>query len=83
MMDAADAEPASNRVWNNHQGVWKYVPIDTVIADIVRGIEHRRAHVVSPRNLGFIALAPGLAQNIAARLGFRGNTITDAIALAE
>jgi NAD(P)-dependent dehydrogenase (short-subunit alcohol dehydrogenase family) len=83
MMDAAEAEPASNRVWNNHQGMWKYVPVDTVIADIVRGIEQRTSQVVSPRNLGFIALAPGLAQKIAARFGFRGNTIPDAIALAQ
>jgi hypothetical protein len=63
--------------------MWKYVPIDTVIADIVRGIEQRTSQVVSPRNLGFIALAPGLAQKIAARFGFRGNTIPDAIALAQ
>jgi hypothetical protein len=53
-----------------------------VVDDIIRGIERRSAHIITPRNMRPIALAPGLLGPLIARLAFRGSAIEDATALA-
>jgi NAD(P)-dependent dehydrogenase (short-subunit alcohol dehydrogenase family) len=84
MFDAIHANPAINRLWNgNGKGIWKMADIDVVVRRTVRGIERRSAHIVAPRSLAISALAPGLAQAVVERIGLRGSTIPDAIALSQ
>ena len=51
-------------------------------ADIVRGIERREAHIVTPRRLRPAAIAPGIFGPLIAKLGFRGKVIEEATAIA-
>jgi len=81
MVEEALADPAALRLWNDFEGLFKLVPLETVVNDIVRGIERRSAHVVSPRRMRPAALAPGLLRHIVDRLGFPEPTVSDAIEL--
>jgi NAD(P)-dependent dehydrogenase (short-subunit alcohol dehydrogenase family) len=82
MFDAIHVDPAINRLWNgNGRGIWKTTDIDVVVHETLRGIERRAAHIVAPRRLRLTAVAPGLAQAVVERIGLRGTTIRDAIAL--
>jgi NAD(P)-dependent dehydrogenase (short-subunit alcohol dehydrogenase family) len=83
MVDEAMTRPDSCRLWNNFTGLFALTPIETVVNDIVRGIERRSAHIVSPRKLRLAALAPGLIQTYVDRFGFPGNTVPDAIELGR
>ena len=82
MVDAVSDNPAALRLMNNFKGFWRLAPIETVVDDTIRGIERRSAHVITPRSLWPVALAPGLLGPLIARLGFRGNAIEDATTLA-
>lgn len=83
MMDFVHADPAGNVLWGgNSGGLWKMVPLETVVADIVSGIERRADLVVVPKTNALFARIPGLIRPIVDRIGFRGNTIPEAIALA-
>jgi len=82
MVDAVSANPAALRLMNNFKGFWRLAPVETVVDDTIRGIERRSAHVITPRSLWPVALAPGLLGPLIARLGFRGNAIEDATTLA-
>lgn len=82
MMDAVQADPAGRRLWDgNEKGLWKMVDIDIVVAETIRGIERRAAHITAPRTLRLAALAPGLAQWYVDRFGFRRRTVEEAVAL--
>jgi NAD(P)-dependent dehydrogenase (short-subunit alcohol dehydrogenase family) len=82
MVDAMHTNPAITRLWGgNGGGMWKMTDIDVVVRQAVRGIERRAAHIVAPRSLAVSAVAPGFAQAIVERIGLRGNTIADAVAL--
>lgn len=82
MMEKVWANPAGHRLWKgNTAGIWKQVDISVVVAETVRGIERRAAHIVAPRNLRVASLAPGITQAFVDRFGFPGRTIEDAIAL--
>lgn len=83
LMDGVMAQPASMRIWNNHTGMWKLIPIETVVNEIVRGIERRAAHVVAPRSNQLAAYVPGAIQAVADRMQFRGNTVREALAAAQ
>ena len=82
MIDAVADNPAALRLMSNFKGFWRLAPIETVVDDTIRGIERRSAHVITPRSLRPVALAPGLLGPLIARLGFRGNAIDDATTLA-
>jgi hypothetical protein len=82
-MDGVMAQPASMRIWNNHTGMWKLIPIETVVNEIVRGIECRAAHVVAPRSNQLAAYAPGAIQAVADRLQFRAKTVLEALTAAR
>jgi hypothetical protein len=82
MIDAVSANPAALRVMSNFKGVWRLAPIETVVDGTIGGIERRCAHVIIPRSLRPVALAPGLLGPLIARFGFRGNAIADATTLA-
>ena len=79
--DALDA-PAAVELVNGFTGVFQTVPLETVVADIIRGLKRRSARVITPRRLQVAALAPGLAQALAERAFFRPATIRRAVELA-
>jgi len=70
MMEAEDAGFLSKHVWNDHQGMWKFVPIEEVIDGLIACIEQRRDVMTVPRRHQIIALAPGLARRFAESFGF-------------
>lgn len=83
MMDGVHADPAGIKLWGgNKKGLWTMVPRQTVVQDIVRGIENRRSLVVSPRRNALFARTPGFVRPIVERFGFPGSTVPDAIDLA-
>jgi NAD(P)-dependent dehydrogenase (short-subunit alcohol dehydrogenase family) len=84
LMDDVVADPAGQMLWaGNDKGLWKMVPLSTVVTGIVTGIERRAELIVVPKTLTLTAKAPGLFRPIIERLGFRGSTIARAIELAS
>jgi hypothetical protein len=83
MIGDALSSPAASELVNDFTGVFKTVPLDTVVDEIVRGIERRSPRVVVPRQHGATALLPGVAQAIVERLAFRPKTIARAIELGS
>ncbi|MFM9442279.1 SDR family NAD(P)-dependent oxidoreductase [Streptomyces acidiscabies] len=84
MMDDVTADPAGHALWGgNSKGLWKMVPLEKVIAGIVRGIERRADRVVVPRSLTLTANAPGLFRPILERVGFRPQAVQRAHGLAS
>jgi len=84
MMDDVTADPAGHALWGgNSKGLWKMVPLEKVIAGIVRGIERRADRVVVPRSLTLTANAPGLFRPVLERVGFRPQTVQRALSLAS
>ncbi|MGW0815844.1 SDR family NAD(P)-dependent oxidoreductase [Streptomyces viridiviolaceus] len=84
MMDAVLDDTAGRILWaGNAKGVWKMVPLATVIDETVKGIERRAAQIVVPRALTPAAKAPGLIRPLVERLGFRGETIPRATEAAR
>jgi NAD(P)-dependent dehydrogenase (short-subunit alcohol dehydrogenase family) len=83
MMDEVLTDPAGVKIWGgNRTGLWKMIPLEEVVAAIVRGIERREDMVVVPRRNGLVARAPGLFRRFVERVGFRDRDIAAAIALA-
>ncbi|MBJ8346962.1 SDR family NAD(P)-dependent oxidoreductase [Antrihabitans sp. YC2-6] len=84
MMDDVHADPAATRLWGgNRNGLWKTIPLDTVVNSVVSGVERRADLVVPTRRNALVARIPGLVRPIIDRIGFRGTTIPDAIAQAS
>ena len=84
MMDEVVADPAGNTLWGgNEKGMWKFMPREQAVADIVAGIERRANIVISPKANTMIAKMPGIFRPVVERIGFRGTTIPDAIAKAS
>lgn len=84
MMDDVLADPAGRELWGgNEKGLWRMVPLQTVITDIVNGIERRVDLIAIPKSNTLIAKAPGLFRPFFDRFGFRGQTVPRAIELAS
>ncbi|WP_285031695.1 SDR family NAD(P)-dependent oxidoreductase [Mycolicibacterium sp. lyk4-40-TYG-92] len=84
LMDDVVADPAGRELWGgNDKGLWKMVPLETVVAGIVSGIERRAEQIIVPKRLTFAAKAPGVFRPLIERIGFRPNTIQRAIELAS
>ncbi len=83
MMDAVKADPVASMVWNGNTGIWKYVPIEEVIAGLVDGIQQRRDIIVVPRNNTLVARAPGLMRTLIERVGFQKERLIRTMQLAE
>lgn len=89
MTDAMVADPAGEALWGGHapgllkMGIWRMVPLDSVVAAIVRGIERRRQFIVVPRLHYFVAWAPSHFRWFVEWWGFRGGRITKAMAAAR
>lgn len=81
MVDVTDVVAA--KIWNNFEGMFELIPLDTVVDDILRGIEQRSAHVVSPRKVAWAAVAPGILQKLGERMGFTDKSIKEATALID
>jgi NAD(P)-dependent dehydrogenase (short-subunit alcohol dehydrogenase family) len=84
LMDDIVADPAGHELWGgNEKGLWKMVPLQTVIDGLVRGIEQRAAQIIIPKTLTPTAKAAGLFRPIVERIGFRPSSIQRAIQLAS
>ena len=84
MMDDVVADPAGHALWGgNDKGIWKMVSRESVVRNIVAGIEQRADMVVVPKRNTLIAKAPGLFRRFIERAGFRGKNIQKAIELAS
>jgi hypothetical protein len=84
MMDDVVADPAGRELWGgNEKGLWKMVPMQTVISGIVDGIERRANQIIVPKTLTLTAKAPGLFRPLFDRIGFRDSSIRRAIELAS
>lgn len=84
MMDQAFADPAGNKIWGgNKSGIWKMIPLATVVSAIVSGIERREEFIVVPKQNAFVARAPGLFRKITEALGFSDHGIAETIRLAS
>ncbi|WP_026472460.1 SDR family NAD(P)-dependent oxidoreductase [Alkanindiges illinoisensis] len=70
MMEAVQADPAGQAVWSGNTGIWKYVPIEDVVAGLVDAIERRRDIVIVPKANTLVARAPGLLRNLIELIGF-------------
>jgi NAD(P)-dependent dehydrogenase (short-subunit alcohol dehydrogenase family) len=83
MIGDALSTPAANELVNDFTGVFKTVPLEAVVDQLVRGIERRARRTVIPRQHRPTALVPGLAQALVERLAFRPKTIARAIELGS
>ena len=84
MMDDVQADPAGHTLWGgNTQGLWKMIPLQTVVDAVVAGIERRAPRIVPTTQNALASLMPGLLRPFIERFGFPGNTIPDAIALVK
>ncbi|MEQ1311994.1 SDR family NAD(P)-dependent oxidoreductase [Acinetobacter sp. XH1639] len=83
MMDAVQKNPAGKAIWKGNTGMWKYVPIETVIAELLMGIEKREELIIVPRKHSLIAKAPALFRQVIEFIGFDNKRLKHAIKLAE
>jgi NAD(P)-dependent dehydrogenase (short-subunit alcohol dehydrogenase family) len=81
MIGDALGSPAAVELVRDFTGVFKTVPIETVVADVVSGIERRAKRIVSPSPHRLTAFVPGIAQAAIERLAFRPRTIRRAVEL--
>lgn len=80
MMDRVHSDPAGRTLWaGNERGLWKMVPLERVVHDIVTGIERRSDFIVIPRRNALFARMPGVIRPLVDRIGFPGRTVVDAI----
>ena len=81
MMDDIHADAAGRTLWGgNDKGLWKMVPITSVVDAVVTGIERRANLIVAPRRNALVARIPGLIRPLVDRIGFPSTTVPDAIA---
>ena len=72
MMDDVLADPAGRELWGgNEKGLWRMVPLHTVITDILNGIERRADLIAIPKTNAPITKAPGVFRPFFDRFGFR------------
>ncbi|MEP9320332.1 SDR family NAD(P)-dependent oxidoreductase [Pseudomonas sp. LABIM340] len=79
MMDAVVDGPCSTLVWNNHQGIWKFVSLEQVVNALVDCIERRRDLVTVPGSNSLVAKAPGLFRRLIERIGFDAGRVDEAV----
>jgi len=83
MIGDALSSPAAAELVKDFTGAFKTVELDTVVDEIIRGIERRAKRIVVPRYHRPTALIPGLTQAAIERLLFRPRTVTRAIELGS
>jgi NAD(P)-dependent dehydrogenase (short-subunit alcohol dehydrogenase family) len=67
MMAETLADPQGRQIWRGNRGVWSMISEQQAVDGLVRAIERRARHVVIPRRLTPVALAPGLFQPLLER----------------
>lgn len=83
MMDDVVADPAGRELWGgNDKGLFRMVPIETVVDALVRGVEKRADLIVAPKANTLLAKAPGLFRPLLDR-AFRDRSIARAVELAD
>jgi len=83
MMEAVIDGPSSTLVWNQHQGIWKFVALEEVVAGLVDCLEQRRDLMTVPRNQWLPARAPGLLRRLIERIGFDDKRVAEAVRLSN
>lgn len=83
MIGDALESPAGVELVNDFSGVFETTELETVVDEIVRGIERRSKRVVVPRKLRLAALIPGVVQAMIERLEFRPKSVSRAIELGS
>ncbi|MBJ7457685.1 MAG: SDR family NAD(P)-dependent oxidoreductase [Thermoleophilaceae bacterium] len=83
MIGDALESPAGVELVNDFTGVFETTELETVVDEIVKGIEKRSKRVVVPRKLRFAAFMPGAVQAIIERLEFRPKSVARAIELGS
>ncbi|MDQ1181855.1 SDR family NAD(P)-dependent oxidoreductase [Rhodococcus sp. SORGH_AS_0301] len=84
MMDAVQSDPVATTLWRgNRSGLFKMVPLNTVVDAAVVGIEKRSDIIVPSYSNAVAARVPGLIRPLIDRIGFRDNVIPQAIELAS
>ena len=79
MMDEVVADPAGKQLWGgNEGGLFRMVPIERVVEDIVNGIERRSRKIVTPRSNAAPVALPGVMGRVVDLIGFRGDTVPSA-----
>ncbi|WP_036435498.1 SDR family NAD(P)-dependent oxidoreductase [Mycobacterium sp. URHB0044] len=79
MIAEALEDPVTRAIWGDFRGPFKPIPIDSVVAGIIGGIEHRKDQVVIPGAFLPIAKATGPLRPIMDRATFRRRDIRRAI----
>ncbi|MCG8611574.1 MAG: SDR family NAD(P)-dependent oxidoreductase [Pseudomonadales bacterium] len=79
MMDAIENGPCSQLVWNQHRGMWRYVPLQEVVDDLVDGIERRKDLIVVPKRNAIVARMPTLLRKFIEKVGFNDERVAQAV----
>ncbi|MBC2641928.1 SDR family NAD(P)-dependent oxidoreductase [Rhodococcus wratislaviensis] len=83
LMDDVVADPAGQELWGgNEKGLFKMIPIETVVDAILAGIEKRAKVIVAPRANMLMAKFPGLLRPVVDR-SFDRRSVVRAIELAD
>lgn len=77
-----EGNPCSDLIWNQHQGMWKFVALQEVVNGLVTGCEQRRDMVVVPKQNTLVARAPGLMRRLVERLGFDDAKVAQAVQMS-
>jgi NAD(P)-dependent dehydrogenase (short-subunit alcohol dehydrogenase family) len=79
MVDEVLDNPVARNVWNDFGGLFKLVPRETVVDNIVAGIERRAEQIVVPRLSTPTAKLSGLFRPLVERFVFQDSRIMQAI----
>jgi NAD(P)-dependent dehydrogenase (short-subunit alcohol dehydrogenase family) len=83
LMDDVIGDPAGQLLWNgNKSGLWKMIPREKVVRDIVAGLERRADMIVVPKSNTLVAKAPGFFRRFIERVGFDPAAVRKAVEAA-
>jgi NAD(P)-dependent dehydrogenase (short-subunit alcohol dehydrogenase family) len=83
MIEGGLSTPAAAELVNDFTGLFEPVELETVVTDILRGLERRSPRVISPRRLTLAQYVPGIFQAIVDRTAFRPSAIRRAVELGS
>lgn len=79
MMDALMDNACAELVWNNYQGMWKFVALEEVVNGLVKTIEQRREMTTVPGSNVLAARAPGLMRPLIEKVGWDEERTAEAV----
>ncbi|MEN4984087.1 SDR family NAD(P)-dependent oxidoreductase [Acinetobacter modestus] len=83
MMDSVQADPLGKAVWKGNTGIWKFVPIEEVVANLIAGIEKRQDLIVVPKSNIPVAKAPTLFRQAIEVIGFNQKELKEIMQMAD